>query len=129
MKAKQGFTLIGLLISIIIIAICAIPTALMFQEATRGSYQTRVLTTATALAEGKIEDVLRLSFSGISAITLTNFPVPFTDYSFQVNVNYVEASDLDTPVVYGTDYKNVEVQVIHNASQQAVAIKSLLTNY
>lgn len=127
-KFLTGFTIVELLMAIIIISICVIPVALMYQQATQGSYQTRVLTVATALAEEKMEEVLRLGYSGVSDIGLSNFPSPFADYSFQVDVDNVEAEDLDTSVVNETGYKSVEVQVSHSVAP-SVTVKSLLTNY
>lgn len=125
---KKGFTLIGLVISIIIISICSIPIAIMYQQASLGSFQTRAITIATALAEEKMEEVLRLGYLGISDAA-GNFLTPFQDYSYQVIVHYVEAEDLDTPVdPTVTGYKNIELQVNHSA-MGSIKLNSLLTNF
>lgn len=125
---KNGFTLIELIISIIVISICVIPIAVMYQQALQGSLETKVLTVATSLAEEKMEEILRLGYSGISNVGLNNFPKPFDDYNYEVIVHYVEASDLDTSVdPTETDYKNIEVQVTH--AIQTVTLTSLLTDY
>ena len=125
----QGFTLIGLVLSIIIISICAIPLSLMFGQASRAGLPNRITTIATALAEEKMDEVLRLGYSGVSDQGLTDFPVPFDDYSYQVVVHYVDSSDLNTPVEPTiTDYRTVEVNLRHD-DIATITIKSLLTAY
>ena len=129
MRQGKGFTLVELVMSIIIIAICAIPTALMFQQAAGKSFITRVTTVATALAEEKMEETLGLGFSGVTDSGPTAFSSPFSDYSYQVTVYYVQAADLNTsvsPTV--TAYKNVEVRISHSAVG-TVSLMSLLTSY
>lgn len=126
---NEGFSIIELVISIVVVSICIIPISLLYQEAMRGSIETNVLTVANALAEGELEENLQLGFSGVSDVASTAFSEPFDDYSYQVTVHYVNASDLETsvdPTV--TDYRTVEVQVSHDAIG-TISSKSLLTNY
>jgi len=130
MKNKRGFSLIELVIAIVIISTCAIGVAIMFQEASSGSYIAVVMTVATALAEEKMEETLRLGYSSASSVSSTAFASPFDDYTYEVIVHYVDESDLDTsvdPTV--TDYKNVEVQISHAVIDQAVVLNSVLANY
>jgi len=126
----KGFSLIELIISIVVISICAISLATMYQEASRGSYKTEATTVATILAEDKLEETLMDGYSGVSSVGSTAFDSPFGDYTYQVTVNYVNAADLETsvdPTV--TDYRTIEVQVDHAAISHSVTIKSLLTNH
>jgi len=128
--AHKGFTLIELIISTVVLGLCVIPIALIHQEAMHGSYQTKVLTVATALAEEKMEETLILGFSGVASVASTSFASPFDDYSYQVTVHYVNGSDMDTsvdPTV--TTYRNIEVQVSHSLIDQAVVLNSALTDY
>jgi prepilin-type N-terminal cleavage/methylation domain-containing protein len=128
MKTNKGFTLVELVISIVIISICVLSIALMYQEALRGSFNAKVITVATALAEEKMEEILRLGYLGVGNVGQTNFSSPFSDYSFKITVHYVQATDLNNPVdPTVTEYKNVEVKVMH--SNIATTINSLLTDY
>ncbi|MBU4148944.1 MAG: type II secretion system GspH family protein [Candidatus Omnitrophica bacterium] len=130
MTNNKGFSLLELVLSIVIIGLCIIPIALSHQQAAAGSIQTKVLTVATALAEEKMEEAINAGFSGVSNTSLTSFSSPFTDYSYQVTVHYVDALDLDTSIDPATsDYKNIEVQVSHGILDQSVAVKSLLVDY
>lgn len=126
MKTPKGFTLIELIMSVIIISICIIPVAVMFQQAMHGSVEAKVLTVANALAEEKMEEILRLGYANVTnqSGTFTGF----SDYSFQVTVNYANSSDLNTPVANATGYRSVEVGVAHGGIQP-VALRSLVTNY
>ena len=126
-SSQTAFTFVELVMSIIILSVCAIPIALLHQQASLGSHQARVVTIATALAEEKLEEVLRLGFAGVSDVGSTNFNSPFSDYSFQVDVDYVEEADLDTPVGYVTNHKSIEVQVSHSLAP-SITVKSLLTD-
>ncbi len=129
MKTKRGVTLIELTISIVIVAICLIPIALMYQQAAQGGYVTRVMTVATLLAEEKMEETLILGYLGVNSVASTAFPSPFTDYNYEVIINYVDPSDLDAsvnPTV--TDHKSVLVQV-DRSGLETISLKSLLTNY
>jgi prepilin-type N-terminal cleavage/methylation domain-containing protein len=128
-KIKKGLTLFELIIAIIIISICALSLAVMYQEAMRGNSTIKPMTIATALAEEKAEQVLGLGYSGVSNSGPTYFPSPFDEYSFQVIVHYVQASNLDTSVdPTQTSYKNVEIKVMQN-DIGTISIKSLLTDF
>ena len=124
-----GFTLVEMLMAIIVISLCAGSLAVFFEQASQGSYKTRVLTIASALAEEKMEETISLGFSSVSDSGPAAFSSPFNEYTAQVVVHYAQANNLDVsvdPVV--TAYKTVEVLVDHSAIE-AISLKSLLTNY
>lgn len=128
-KRKRGMTLIELVLSIIIIAVCLIPVSTMYNQVLSKIYKSRVMTTASALAEETMDQHLGKTFSGIANTVLTSFSSPFSDYSYQVVVNYVEAANLNTsvdPTV--TQYKRVEVRITHSQIG-TLRMVSLLTNY
>lgn len=129
MKKRNAFTLVELAISLVIISICVFSVALMYQQASYGSFNIEVITVATALAEETMDETLRLGYAGVSSYSPVNFPVPFDSYSRQVDVHYVNPADLNVYVdPLQTQYKRVEVTVIHNAATVAV-LTSLVTNY
>ncbi|MFA5090848.1 MAG: type II secretion system protein [Candidatus Omnitrophota bacterium] len=129
MKKNKAFTLAELAISLVIISICVFSVALMYQQASYGSFNTQVITVATGLAEETMEETLRLGYAGINSSSPVNFPAPFDSYSRQVAVHYVNPANLDAYVdPLQTEYKRVEVTVLHNAVAVAT-LTSLVTNY
>ncbi len=129
MRRKSGFTLVELIVSIIVISICFLSVALMYQEVLRGAFQTRMLSTATALAEEKTEEILSKGYSGVGNVVSTTFPSPFGGYSFQVTVHCVASGNLDTSVdPTATEYKNVQVKVTHSSIAD-IPLTSLIANY
>jgi type II secretory pathway pseudopilin PulG len=128
MRRIKTFTLVELIMSIIIVALAAIPISIMYQRSMQGSVANRMLTVASSLAEQKMEETLNLGFSAATSQGPNAFSAPFNEYSYQVIVHYVQAADLNTsvdPTV--TDYKNIEVRVTNNFSAP-VSLTALLTN-
>ncbi|UCG35305.1 MAG: type II secretion system protein [Candidatus Omnitrophota bacterium] len=126
---KRGFSLIELVISTVIISIAALSIAFLYQQALSGSLEVRELTVATALAKEKMEEVLLLDFGSVADVSDTSFPAPFSNYSYAVNVCYVQSTNLDSCVdPTTTDYKKVEVVINCDASPLAT-LKTLFTNY
>ena len=128
-NSKRGFTLIELILSIVIIAIAFIPVSVIYQQVLSKVYVTRIISSANALAEGKMDEVLAQGFSGITNENETNFSSPFDSYSYEVEWHYVQPGSLNTsvdPTVTG--YKNVEVRVNHDEIG-TLTTHSLLTNY
>ncbi len=126
---KKGYTLIELIISIAIIAVCVAGIASVYQNVLARGVRGKTITTAIALAEEKADEVLRLGFSGIGNDGPADFPSPFGDYSYQIVVINVQPPDLDTSVgSTDTGYKKVTVNVSHNPAG-TYSISSLLTDY
>jgi len=127
---KRGYTLIELIISIAIIAVCIAGIASVYQNVLMGGVRGKIRSTACALAEEKADEVLRLGFSGIGSDGPTDFSTPFGDYSYEVDVIDVQPPDLDTPVdpPTNTGYKNVTVSVTHDQAG-TYSISSLLTDH
>lgn len=124
---QTGFTLIELIIVIVVVGICFISIMSLFAEGLNKNITNEIRTVATSLAEGKMEEVLQNSFASITNES-GSFDVPFSDYSYQVSWNYVESTDLDTPVEGPTEYKNVRVSVSHNLIEDVV-LTTLISDY
>lgn len=128
-KNNKGLTLIELVLSIVIIAICFIPVATMYQQVLSKIYRSRVVTIAGALAEEKMDEVSGKNFLNINDEGPASFSNPFGDYSYEVVVHYVQPGNLNTsvdPTV--TDYKNIEVRISHSEIG-TMRINSLVTNH
>lgn len=127
MKNKKGITLLELIVSIVIIAICFGVVSTIYGQVLGKIHKSRTIVIANALAEEKMDEVLGDEYLGIGNDS-DNFSSPFGDYSYQVVVSYVDAADLNTSVAGPTPYKNVEVRVSHSEIE-TIEIISLLTDY
>lgn len=126
---KRGYTLIELIVSIAIIAVCIAGIASVYQNVLQRGVRGKIMTTACALAEEKADEVLRLGFSGIGSDGPADFSSPFGDYSYQVVVINVQPPDLDTSVgSTDTGYKKVTVNITHDQAG-TYGISSLLTDH
>lgn len=127
-KSKKGFTLIEVILVMVILAISLPPLCILIVNVVRKNVLTQVQATATALAEGEMEKVTNMRFSGIATTAQTAFSAPFTAYNYTITVDYVNASDLNTPVVPGpTNYKRVQVMV-NNAISGNLTLTTLIAN-
>lgn len=123
---SKGFTIIELVVFMVVAAICFMPIIIMVGEAVYQGVKPEVLTIATELAEGKMEEVLGGYYAGVQNDS-GSFSSPLSDYSYQVSWYYVNAGDLDTSVSpTQTDYKNVKVTVSHQKIS-GVVLTCLLT--
>jgi type II secretory pathway pseudopilin PulG len=130
MKSKRAITLIELTMSIVVISICLLSVGLIYHSVLTKNISIQSMTIATSLAEEKMDEVLRLGFSGISNDGPTAFADPFTDYTYQVTVINVQPTDLDTSTgATETGYKNVAVNVTYSLTGSIYELNSVLTDY
>lgn len=112
---SKGFTLIEAIMAIVIIAIAFYALISIFFTVVPKIIDAEALAIATHLAEEKIEELMVKDFSGITSVSATSFGGDFSNYYYQIIVNYVSSEELDTvvdPTV--TDYKRVKAQVWSN---------------
>jgi type II secretory pathway pseudopilin PulG len=145
MKKDKGLSIIEIILAVVIISICVLSMAALFQQVLRGSPDIKKLTVATALSEEAMERVMELGYNILNSSysEVFNFIAPFNasdqnyncsfnpgGFDYQLNMFNVSSADLDTPVSNATDYKRVEVTVKYgsNCSRSVTAV-SLFTNY
>ena len=144
MRKDKGLSIIEVILAVVIISICVIAMASLFQGILRGSPDVKSLTVATALSEEAMERALGISFNEISNGSYSkvfNFSSPFNAsscncssnsscFDYRLNVFYVNSTHLDTPAANATEYKRVEVTVKYGQNcNRNVSAVSLLTNY
>ena len=127
----KGFSLIELIMSMLVVAICMTPTALIYSNVLQKLNMSRSASTAVNLCEEKTDEITRLGFSGAANIASTPFASPFANYSYTVTVINVDLSDLNTeasPPETNTGYKNATVSVTSPAAG-TVSMRALLTDF
>lgn len=124
---RKGFTLIEMAMTIVVLGIAVITIMSMFIESSKQSVVCEVTAVATGLAEGKMEEVLRNSFTNVNSQATTAFSSPFEAYSSSVVVDYVNGSDFSHSGS-NTEYKKVTVTVSHSAISNVV-LDTIVSNY
>lgn len=92
----KGFTLIEVIIVIVLTGIALPALILAISQGTRDSYKSELITIATHLAQGKMEEITKVKFlnhSGFNKMTASVFPSENTEIS---GVNYAIYSDFST---------------------------------
>lgn len=111
MRRKKGFTLIELIMAIVIGAIILTPTSIIVVESVRNTFLPEYFTIASSLLEEKVEQVTNLRYGNLTN-QAGSFTGNFSDYSYDVTVNYVDAGDLTMPVdPTETDYKRAQITI------------------
>jgi len=121
----KGFTFIELIMVILIVGIAVVPLIQMFTTSLKGSADTEATSVALELAQDKMEETKQLGFAATSSTSGT-FASPFTVYSYQVTVGYVDQNfnNSGSP----TNYKKVEVKVIHT-SGTSTTLTTVVSNH
>ena len=124
-KREKGFTFIELIMVILIVGIAIIPLIQMFTTSLKGSADTEATSIALELAQDKMEETKQLGFAAIASTSGT-FASPFTAYSYQVTMSYVDSglSSSGSP----TDYKKVEIKVTHT-SGTSTTLTTVVSNH
>lgn len=97
---------------VIIVLGIAIPTSIYVLGALTGrSVEAEKMTVATNLAQRLMEEIRSKGFNEVAGRPQS--PIPnFDKFSSEVEVFYVQGTDLDTKVSFVTDYKRVRVTII-----------------
>ncbi|EFK05976.1 putative type IV pilus modification protein PilV [delta proteobacterium NaphS2] len=114
----KGFTLIELLVAIVVLSVGLLGMATLTGSIIKANKLSDDLTTATTLAEDKLEDLRADGYASAVSETKAACASPFSEYQREVTVSN------DTPA---TDMKEVTVTVYWGASDaHQVQIKTIL---
>ncbi len=130
MKKNRGMTLLEIIIVLAVLSV-AIPAVLAaFARIVATGADASSVTVAANLSEFKMEEMIRgKRFADIVSVTETGFSGQFSSYNYEIDVDYVNPSDLDTPVTGPTDFKRVRTVVTRDGmSGFNVALSTVITN-
>jgi len=126
---KNSFTLIELILSITIATIILTPLSMVIVESVVNAFLPEHYETASALLGGELERVANLRFANVVDESSTSFTGNFSQYSYQVDVDYVNGNALNTsvsPTV--TAYKRAEITISHSGFPDVVAVTVVTDN-
>ncbi len=106
-KGSQGFTLLEVLIAIVILSVGLLGMGALVVGIINANRLSKDMTTATTLAQDKMEDIQRVGYANTAAETMATMPSPFSDYKREVKVTDLTVTDLSPP----TDMKTVRVKI------------------
>jgi type IV pilus assembly protein PilV len=118
---NKGFTLIEILAAVVIFTVGLLGVAGLTMVIIRGNTFSSMLTTATVLAQDKLEELRETTYAAIAS---------GSDTAVENNVNYTRVWNItdDAPA---TGMKTIEVTVswqIRGARQHQVVIKTIISN-
>ena len=110
MRKDRGLTILEIIIILAILGL-AIPTILAaFGRIVATGADANTAVIAANLAEEKMEGLIKgKRFADIVSVANTDLSAPFSNYNYEIAVNYVNGNALDTPVAGPTDFKRVRV--------------------
>ena len=122
MKNEKGFTLLEVLIAILILSVGLLGMASLTVAIIHGNKFSNDMTTATTLAQDKMEDIRRLGYSGTPATTTTDTENynSITDYAAYKRVT---VTTVDSPAV---GMKVITVTAYWDSDDHSVELKTIL---
>jgi prepilin-type N-terminal cleavage/methylation domain-containing protein len=129
MNKHNGFTLVEIIVSLLVIGIVMYAAVAIFINAGFKGVNVDLYTTAQSLAEEKLEKILSRNFASVSSEALSNFSGDFASYSSQVVVSYVSSEALDTAVGSGTNFRKVTVIISHPQLTNPFSLEAIKVNY
>lgn len=121
----NGFSMVDAVLSIVLVGVGFMALATVLSYTSLKNAELDFSTTAVLLAREKMAEEKVLDFSNITDVATTNFSGEFNNYTYSVNVDYVEDTDLNTPAPGTTAYKRIEVIVGANDWTGAISLYDL----
>jgi len=107
----KGFTIIEAILAIVILMAAFVSLSSLMTETTRDNIEVDVYTTNILLARRTMAETMAKRFDLVQTVGTTSYGGNFAGYSYDIDVDYVERSAVNTPVLYPTDYKRVMIIV------------------
>jgi prepilin-type N-terminal cleavage/methylation domain-containing protein len=127
-RKKYGVTLIELIIVIVVSAILFLGISIPLQAVLVRGIAPEYQMVASMLAERELERIVGLRFSTVNDMggIFISFSPPYENYSYSLDVDFVDGpNNLDSEVAL-SDYKRVRV-IIRHPSIDDIIVSTLLT--
>ena len=121
-ERDNGFTLLEVLIAIVILSVGLLGMAALTVAIIQGNQFSNDLTTATTLAQDRMEDIRRLGYSGTSATT-TTVTENYNSSPGYATYKRVTETDVGNPV---SGMKMITVTSYWDADNHSVELKTIL---
>ena len=118
---NSGFTLIEVLVAITILSVGLLGTAALIAGIIRGNQVSNRVTTATTLAQDKMEEIKGVGLAG--AADKTENYGEILDYTLYKRTTNVDDVDPDNPV---SDMKKITVTVFWDSDNSQVELQTIL---
>lgn len=125
---SRGFSLIEMVIAIVIIGIAFYALISVFITVAPRNVNVEDITKATHLAFEKMEETTVKNFTGVATVSATSFTGDFSQFQYQVVVDYVTSTEPDVVAPGATSYKRVKVRTWGGLSG-TVELVTLVTTY
>ncbi len=133
---KKAFTLVELVIFLIVLSVGLVTLLLVLRSANVNNATAHFMTVAGELAEGKLDQVMSdRKTQGFGYIINSNYPLEdpvggFANYRREVDIYYVDLSDLNDEARRATDYKRIDVVVSSRVGIGAdIKLTTIVSNY
>ena len=127
-SSKSGFSLIEAVLAIVLLAASFLVLAHLLSNTTVHNIDLDISNTAILLARDAMVEAKAQKFDDIDDVSITAFGGDFGDYNYQVEVDYVDPTDLGTPVAGPTAYKRITVTVTMSDWSGIIKLYGLKTN-
>ncbi|MBI5699931.1 type II secretion system protein [Candidatus Saganbacteria bacterium] len=125
---KTGFSLVELIIAVVVIGIAFYALISVFITVAPRNVNVEDITKATHLAFEKMEETTVKPFTSVASVSATSFTGDFSNFQYQVIMNYVTSSEPDVLAPGATSYKRVKVRTWGGLSG-TVELVTLVTTY
>jgi len=120
LRDTNGFTIIEILIATVIITIASLGIATLTVGVIRGNSFSKRLTTATMLAQDRLEQAKRLGYSKVDTIEVTE------NYGNIASYSGYKRETIVTDNAPGPKMKTVKVDVYRDAGKPPVSLSTIL---
>ena len=127
-SSRSGFSLIEAVLAIVLLGASFLGLSLLLSNTTVHNIDLDISNTAILLARDTMVETKAQKFDDIDDVSITAFGGDFSDYSYQVEVDYVDPTNLDAPVAGPTAYKRIIVTVTMSDWSGDVKLYGLKTN-
>lgn len=113
---RRGFTIYDVLIGVSVLAVGLFTLINALAGLGQRQVSNEAMVNASMMAQAVMDRALARGFSGVGTLAGTNLTYDATyypNYTYDLNVVYVNVSDLNTAVGSPTDYRRVEVVAYH----------------